>query len=841
MLTAPRRTPFVAFVLASAMALATSPARADVDVRSLARARAGMPARVISPAPLGVSDRDRFSAIIELPEGEDARRFGLPRLGERFTVLSAPLADLEALGRVHPDWQLSWSPPLRPLLDRASEWTHTGEVRQTTGLTGRGVLIGVVDTGVDLTHADLRNPDGTTRVAYVIDFSKEPLGLYPELESRCTEAKVTCAVTGKTEIDLALSSGDTSTLPADSFGHGTHVASLAASSGGTDGKYVGSAPGSTLVVARVGNGGGDIGDASVLLATQTIFSIAEAEGEKLGLERLPTVVNLSLGSDFGPHDGTSALERGLSNLVGPEHPGRAIVVASGNSAGLATGNVAFPSPLGIHAEVNVPDGPAVRVPIVTSPAPGTGPSMAAAVYVWISYRPGDDLRVGVDRRDGEFVPVQGRGTASSYDETGDVTVTIVNGALDRLRLGDPNANAAVVIIEGTWAREETFAIRLEGKGTAALWVQSAGDLGPGTGGARFPAAFKESTVTSPATAPELIAVGATVNRTEWTDRVDDPITIDSLGSVRTGLLDSIAYFSSAGPTADQRMKPDLVAPGAFVAGAMSLLADPVENASGMFHDVGFCRPVTDCTVIDATHAVAMGTSMAAPIVSGVVALLFERDPSLTQDRIQLLLRAGVRHPEGTIRNVTQMGTGALDVRGTLEVARLMETPERRATSAEFSWLVPGHLFAHPDPQWELPFALLLRDDSGNVADGPEAADVEIDLHNGRILRDAERLAPGLIQFTVAAERDTGGAELEVDVYSGGTQVASRRLPIAVDQNVANEGFAAHGGCAVVGRAPRPASAAAVAALVLGLTVWRGAPSRRGVRRARSRDRRDTSG
>ena len=48
---------------------------------------------------------------------------------------------------------------------------------------------------------------------------------------------------------------------------------------------------------------------------------------------LPAVVNLSLGGDFGPHDGTSVLERGLSAFVGDDKPGRVIVVASGNSGG----------------------------------------------------------------------------------------------------------------------------------------------------------------------------------------------------------------------------------------------------------------------------------------------------------------------------------------------------------------------------------------------------------------------------------------------------------------------------------------------------------------------------
>jgi len=99
-------------------------------------------------------------------------------------------------------------------------------------------------------------------------------------------------------------------------------------------------------VSRAGDGA--IQDADIIQATRFVFEQAE-------LLHLPAVVNLSLGSDFGTHDGSSALEQGLASFVGPEFPGRAIVVAAGNSGGLFAGiGTGEPEPFGIHTEVHIP-------------------------------------------------------------------------------------------------------------------------------------------------------------------------------------------------------------------------------------------------------------------------------------------------------------------------------------------------------------------------------------------------------------------------------------------------------------------------------------------------------
>jgi len=98
-------------------------------------------------------------------------------------------------------------------------------------------------------------------------------------------------------------------VPSDSLGHGTHVTSIAAgngiSSADKDHPIVGMAPGATILGVRVTRSGSeDITDTDVLLAAKFLFERAGAMSPPM-----PIAVNASLGSDFGSHDGTTALEQ----------------------------------------------------------------------------------------------------------------------------------------------------------------------------------------------------------------------------------------------------------------------------------------------------------------------------------------------------------------------------------------------------------------------------------------------------------------------------------------------------------------------------------------------------
>jgi MYXO-CTERM domain-containing protein len=821
------------------LALATN-ASADLNVRALAGAMAARPS---GPPGHGVLSRPNMSALIELPESDDPRAFGLPRIGSHFSVARGSVAELATLATAHPTWRVTWSAPLKLLSDRAGAWSRAPAFRNDTGLTGKGVFVGIVDAAFDVAHPDFRNPDGTTRIAYLVDFSREPLGLHPELETLCLESQLCkrsaeASITGElpyavltaADIDAILLGAGPGPVPTDPEGHGTHVASLAAGNGGPTGKYAGVAPQASLVLVRAADGDGFIDNAVIPAATSLIFSLAERSGAAAGLARVPTVVNLSLGTDFGNHDGTSALEKSLAEMVGRNHPGRAIVAAAGNSAGVANPRSQYPAPLGIHTEVHVPMRSSLRVPIVTEVA---GEAVSGAILVWISFRPGDEISVGLDKNDGPIIVPQRPGSISEHTE-GELTVDIVNRSLADARISPDDRNAAAVIIRGSWPTSRTFAIRLQGHGTANLWVQTSAPLGEGD--ALFPAATKESTISIPAASPSVIAVGATLNRTEWIDRNGNAITVPSFGGLKNPEPDSVVFFSGAGPTADLRMKPDIVAPGAFVVGAMSGQADPKDNLDSVFAGSSLCDDVDeDCTVVDDGHAVLSGTSMASPIVTGAVALLFEENPDRTQDEMLALLQAGARYPTGFVRTGTQLGAGALDLGGILDVERSMAVPASRTPSREKSWLNLGASYAHPDATWRIPAILQLRDESGLVADAVDD-ELAVEVGRGTVTERLERVAPGFYRFAVAASDGTGGDTLNVAIVHRGSTLLSQDLPIGVDVNVARGGFSARGGCSTTPGSGRAGAWLLAGALVL--TAWTKRRRKSAARTVRNRGRTD---
>jgi len=545
-----------------------------------------------------------------------------------------------------------------------------------------------------------------------------------------------------------------------------------------------------------------------------VFDRAEALG-------MPAVVNLSLGSDFGAHDGSSALEQGLSAMVGATFPGRSIVVAAGNSAGLYGGELssAYPGPFGIHTEVHVPRDSVSRVPLLTPAV--TGNTVTGTAYVWIGFREGDEVSVAVEDKTGTRVKAVAVGHSGVYKGS-DFEIDVSNGTTSGTTTDSvsPGRYGALLAIDGTWPADSNFRIVLEGHGTAQLWVQGEGDLNPETAlGALFPRAEKEGTINVPAAAPALIAVGATLNRSNWVDVEGNAVDLPNVGSIDNTPLDTIAYFSAAGPNALGMLKPDIVAPGVFVAGAMARAVDPRVVSGGLFSSQGRCPMEDDCFVVDETHAITSGTSMSAPIVAGAIALLFERDPTLTQDAVRAILQAGARTLQGIVIDPRQIGPGALDLEGALAVATAGESPALR-TPSDQSWLTLSASFAHPDPNWPINGYLDLRDEAGKLADGFDPGRLRLVTHTAVVSEELTRVAPGFFHFAVSAPVDTGGQTLGLQVFFDEQLIAAKELPIAVDRWVATDGVSARGGCSV-GSTNGPGSAKlAIAALFAALAVVR---------------------
>lgn len=735
------------------------------------------------PYPLTDDPGGRIPLTIALPSGVSARDLGLLPVAPGIGAIHLDPGELDAFIATNPGLVPHVSPPRRPLLDRSQEWTRALDFRNETGLDGAGVVVGVVDTGIDIAHPDFRDATGKTRIAWLITREK-PRKVHAELEEEygCNaSAQSQCAIYSAADIDAILTSGDAGALR-DPGGHGTHVTSIAAGNGGPmlSGalQYVGVAPGATLIVASANEPGSGFRDPDILNAARFIFDRAQDLG-------MPAVVNLSIGGDFGPHDGTSDLEKGLAAMVGDDKPGRAIVVAAGNS-----GTIYHPTgvdePLGIHTEARVSPSAETRVPVYAPEAKnGQG-------YVWITFRPGDEVSVGFEGPGGEtWVSLTEPGDDKGYYGES-VTVSVINNTHDGKAPISTDTNSAVVAWEGAWKDGSEFAIVLKGHGDAQLWLTTLGDAAESGAGLLFKKAIKQGTITVPASHPSLLAVGCTMNRLTWTPFSGPAIKITSVGTLTTLYEDSACYFSSAGPTPLGVAKPELSAPGGFVAAAMSAPADPRVEGGGLFDTSGCPKESPFCFVVDDYHAITAGSSMSAPQVAGAAALLFAVNPALTQAQVTDILQAGARYPTGPVPHPTQLGVGELDLVGAL-AALTLEDPSAVEPDLTKSWYVLSSAYARPDPKWPVWGTVELRREDGSIASGLAGTNLELRVDGGVVVQPLTKVRHGLFRFAVAGEKGAGGSALSVEVLYKGQSLGARELPIGTDVWTATSGLDAVGG------------------------------------------------
>jgi len=747
-----------------------------------------------------------IGALVRVPTGLSPASVGLAAFVPGFARLRGTAPELLAFAEAHPDLPLEVAPPPHLLLNLVGQWTHASAARATDGADGSGVLIGIADTGIDFTLADFNDNDpanpGRTRIAWLIDMSLAPAqGTNQELGVMFGHAVFSGA-----DLEKLLGDGAVTPYETDTVGHGTHVASIAAGNGGTAGTYVGLAPKATLVIARITTGEGEtISTSDLLTGVQFLFNRADAMNK-------PIAVNLSLGSDFGPHDGTMAWEQALAAYVGPNHPGRALTVAAGNSGDITA--------QGVHASVYVPPGDTRSIPINVTHA-GTDAG-GGQVQVWITMRGDADLAVGIDGPGGTWVaPVSANQSGGvSLDAGLGYQAGVDNGSSAAMGMIPSDSHSAIALWGGDFPAG-TYAITLTGHGVADLYVEGIGDVlnGDGVG---FVDPVREGTINLPATSSGLIGVGCTVNRSEWTS-IDNGLVSASIGPLdsRGGyavdggtylmpVSGDVCWFSSAGPTVTGVPKPEISAPGGLVIAAMSGWAQPTGPAASLnsiFTNSG-CPSLTDggpsdprCMEVDATHAVSAGTSMSAPQAAAAAALLFQRDPTLTQDEIVGLLQAGA-HPfrTGTPRFEDQGGPGELDVQGSLDALDQMQDPALALPSKAASWITLSADELTADGSTPLTAIVELR-----TADGAHRANlfnatrlapvVQLDGSNLSQLPVMERRAPGVWIYTVTAPPGLGGHTLSLGAsFDGEPIVTPKVVAIATDVWTASYPSTAAGSC-----------------------------------------------
>ena len=198
-----------------------------------------------------------------------------------------------------------WS--FKALLGAEEEGTSGTLLDQLSGVTatGKGVIVGIIDSGIDWRHPDFRDPADSQRSRILAIWDRESS---PEVtgEGSPPEGFDYGRVWTRDEIEAALR-GEAVGPPRDPYRHGTFVAGIAAGNGNADPRFRGMAPEAEIVVVAFG----------VLDGARYMFDLAEVRGR-------PVVVNYS-GGTFLSHSERKELEDLLR-----EKPGRALVASAGN-------------------------------------------------------------------------------------------------------------------------------------------------------------------------------------------------------------------------------------------------------------------------------------------------------------------------------------------------------------------------------------------------------------------------------------------------------------------------------------------------------------------------------
>ncbi len=619
--------------IAPLLAVAAEPL-ADTDVAAasalpaeLSPVAAVMGARVENGVPVA-------DLLLEVPGGDTRAlaELGLQVdavVGDVATARSVPLSLVDDLARHPAVARLQAASRLRVMNDASVPETGApGVWTDPFNATGRGVIVGIIDTGIDVNHPDFENPDGTTRVRFLLDLSQPGSGPY-----------------GGTLFSAAqINAG---AVAPDIVGHGTHIAGSAAGGGRADAAFRGVAPEADLVIVNADRSGtGAFTDVDIVNS----LAFIDQKAAELGL---PYVVNLSLGGHIGAHDGTLLQETAIDNLVGAGKAGKAIVIAAGNERANppqhAEGTV---GQNGIELRFTIPE---------YTPNPGSQNDFVL-ISMWFETFSDFSFRLVTPNGYtlGPFALGQSNGASGTLTSDG---LIAVQNAISGANPANGDFEAYVLVLDTGTVLPASGIWRIlitDGVGPFDAYIAAS------TTGASFanytPNPAAPGLVSEPGTARNAITVGAYMTKIEWVDKDGHTFQISPPAD-----FGRIAPFSNAGPTRDGRRKPEICAPGQEIASCYSVDAPP-GSPSSTFTSIYPQYPNMFILAGD-RYAIQQGTSQAAPHVAGAVALLFELHPDWDIFDVKRVLTSTARADNftGPVPN-NIVGFGKLDVLAAAQVA-----------------------------------------------------------------------------------------------------------------------------------------------------------------------------
>lgn len=599
------------YIIGATMLLAPASALAQASLSPRTAIAVASPTLLKSPAAQAAAvgaASSQLSAYVTIdPARTSWQQLGVTPIAENANTATVRLT-LDALQRLAKQQGVEYiqiTSGATQMLNLARQEAGTDQIHKGTDLpqayTGEGVVVGVVDAGFDYMHAAFRRPaDGALRIKRVWEQSATTL------DGASAPAKYGYGIELNTPELIEKAQGDS-----DSNSHGTHVAAIAAGSDAyKDGAYVGNAPDADIVLVAL-----DLNtstNADISNAVQYIFDYADEVGK-------PCVVNLSLGNQDGPHDGTSTFDTMTDAMQGP---GRIIVGAAGNHRTDAfhidhTFATAAAAPLRTFVKYKV--------------APSNSVS-GGTIEIW--GEKGVDFTVDIAAYS-TFNKKDARST-TVYPAEGVTDVDFGKYATGTWKVASEvsplNGKPHVVLTSALTSIRNNYAIALtvtpKTAGRVNIWSDNtylaleSRDIE----GFSAPDAASSTLCEIGGTGKRILTVGSYTTRNEYTTNGGQQTTLQET-------VGDLSSFSSYGPTVDGRMKPNITAPGCFIISAVSnndasgnlMYAEYNENF-GRYNQYGYMQ----------------GTSMASPFVAGIVATWLQAYPQLTPEQLHEIVQNTAR-------------------------------------------------------------------------------------------------------------------------------------------------------------------------------------------------------
>lgn len=473
---------------------------------------------------------------------------------------------------------------------------------------GAGVIVGIIDSGIHYQHPAFQHADGTSRILAIWDQGLSPLA------TEHSPAGFTYGVEYlKADIDAALAAADPLAvvrhmdlqIPNDGF-HGTHVAGIAGGNGSGAGQ--GQPAFSFIGVAP---------EADIVVVANTR---GRATGERgLGdsadaLDAMQYIFNVAAANNR-----PVVINQSQGDNVGP-HDGtslleRGIQNLLGGPGRVLVKSAGNEGARNRHASGQLTQGGSRSVRFSV-------PNFTTQVVIDIWYDGADRTDISIDPPGGAAAATVSPGTTVTQDLSNGNEAFVDSdlndpGNSDNRIFVDLSPGSSLHVQTGLWTLRLTGSVVTSGRWDAWIQRNSGSEFRP-------PRVNAQRTISIPGTAPGIITAGSYVSK--------------------GATLAELSAFSSRGPTRDGRQAPTVAAPGEVVTA-------PQPPSTGDL------------------YGPMQGTSMAAPMVTGAVALMLERNPALTADAVRACLTNTARRDTFTGATAgNDWGAGKLDASAAVECA-----------------------------------------------------------------------------------------------------------------------------------------------------------------------------